>query len=55
MCAPVVTRCVTYARPIPAEAEAYGAAILAHPFMREWLAAARDEPWTIDRFERPGG
>ncbi len=53
MFAPVVTRFATYALPVPGDAEPYMAAVSAHPHMREWMAAARDEPWVIDRFEGP--
>ena len=53
MFAPVVTRFVTYGLPAPPVAADYCAAILAHPFVAEWLAAAEEEPWTIDRFEAP--
>ena len=53
MFAPVVTRFVTYSLPTPPAAADYCAAILAHPFVAEWLAAAEAEPWTIDRFEPP--
>lgn len=53
MFAPVVTRFVTYSLPAPPVAADYCAAIMAHPFVAEWLAAAEREPWTIDRFEAP--
>ena len=53
MYAPVATRLVTYALPIPRFAAAYCAAVLTHPFMTDWLAAAQDEPWVIERFEQP--
>lgn len=52
MFAPVVTRLVTYALPVPDEARAYMDAILAHPFMTQWADEAAREPWVIDRFER---
>lgn len=51
--APVVTRFVTYSIPLPEVAKTYGEAILAHPFMADWLAGARDESWVIDKFEQP--
>jgi glutathione S-transferase len=54
MFAPVVTRFVTYAIPLPRFAEAYGDAVLAHPFMQDWIAAAEEEDMVIDRFERSG-
>lgn len=51
MFAPVVTRLRTYAMPLPPAADAYCDAVMAHPHMAEWIAAAREEPWVIDRFE----
>lgn len=51
MYAPVVTRLRTYAMPLPAEADTYCDAVMAHPHMAEWIAAAQDEPWVVERFE----
>jgi glutathione S-transferase len=51
MYAPVVTRIVTYALPMPRFAQSYIDAMTSHPFMQEWLAAAQAEDWIIDRFE----
>jgi glutathione S-transferase len=53
MFAPVVTRFVTYSVPLPRFAATYGQAVLAHPFMREWIEAAQEEPWVIEKFEAP--
>ena len=53
MFAPVVTRFVTYSIPVPRYAAAYMEAILALPWMREWIEAAQDEPWVIERYEAP--
>lgn len=53
MFAPVVTRLVTYSIPVSRFAERYIDAVTAHPFMQDWLAAAQDEDWVIDRFESP--
>ena len=53
MFAPVVTRFATYSLPVPRFAAAYGDAILAHPFVAEWIDAAEDEPWIIEKFEQP--
>ena len=53
MFAPVVTRLVTYSIPVARFADAYMDAVLKHPFMQNWLAAAQEEEWIIDRFERP--
>ena len=47
MFAPVVTRFRTYAVPLDTDAEAYCTAITAHPAMKEWIAAAKNEPWLI--------
>ena len=35
-----------------AQARAYVHAILAHSWVREWIEAAREEPWTIEKFEQ---
>jgi glutathione S-transferase len=51
MFAPVVTRFITYSIPVPRFATAYMEAVLTHPFMQDWLAAAQDEPWVIEKFE----
>ena len=53
MFAPVVTRFVTYSIPVPRFAVAYMEAVLMHPFLQDWLAAAQDEPWVIEKFELP--
>jgi glutathione S-transferase len=55
MFAPVVTRFVTYSIPVPRFAAAYMEAILAHPWMQEWLEAAQEEPWVIEKYESPPG
>jgi glutathione S-transferase len=51
MFAPVVTRFITYAIPVPGAVRPYMDAVMAHPHMREWIDAAMAEPWVIDRFE----
>jgi glutathione S-transferase len=53
MYAPVVTRFVTYSIPVPRFAAAYMETILAHPWMREWIEAAQEEPWVIEQYEQP--
>ena len=53
MFAPVVTRFVTYSVPLPRFAVSYGEAVLAHPFVSEWLRSAQEEPWVIEKFESP--
>ena len=53
MFAPVVTRFVTYQVTVPRFAAIYMEAILNHPWMREWVDAAQEEPWVIEHYERP--
>ncbi|HYJ53876.1 MAG TPA: glutathione S-transferase family protein [Allosphingosinicella sp.] len=53
MFAPVVTRFVTYAIPVPRFAAAYMETILDHAWMQEWIDAAQDEPWVIEQYETP--
>lgn len=53
MFAPVVTRFVTYSIPAPRFAQAYMEAILDHPWMRDWIEAAQEEPWVIEQYESP--
>jgi glutathione S-transferase len=55
MFAPVVTRFVTYSIPIPSFAAIYARAVLTHPFVADWLDAAQDEAWIIEKFELPAG
>ncbi|MCW2336843.1 glutathione S-transferase [Sphingobium sp. B2D3A] len=55
MFAPVVSRFVTYSIAVPPAARAYMDAILAHPWMREWLDDAARESWVIPRLEPAGG
>jgi glutathione S-transferase len=51
MFAPVVTRFFTYSIPVPRFAAAYMETMLDHPWMQEWIAAAREEPWVIEHYE----
>ena len=51
MFAPVITRFVTYSIPASQPVADYMTAVLAHPFMRQWIDAASEEPWVIERFE----
>jgi len=53
MFAPVCTRIVTYQLPIARFAPAYLDAVLRHPFMQDWIAAAQEEEWVIEQFEQP--
>jgi glutathione S-transferase len=52
MYAPVVGRFVTYAVVLDEDARDYVRLILELPAMREWLEAAKQEPWTIAEYER---
>jgi glutathione S-transferase len=52
MFAPVVTRIVTYSLPVARFAPAYMEAVLQHPFMQDWIAAAQAEDWVIEQFEQ---
>ncbi len=53
--APVVTRIDTYHLPVSKTARAYVDAMLAHPWMAEWIAAAKTETFPFDRYPVPGG
>ncbi|KQT33644.1 glutathione S-transferase [Sphingomonas sp. Leaf412] len=53
MFAPVCTRIVTYSLPTPRFATAYVMAVLQHPFMQDWIAAAQAEEWVIEKYEQP--
>jgi glutathione S-transferase len=52
MYAPVVTRLDTYAVSVDADTRSYMDAVLSHPLMKEWRAAAVAEPWRIEHSER---
>jgi glutathione S-transferase len=51
MFAPVVSRFRTFRIDLEREAEAYCETIMAMPAMQEWLAAAKNEPMIVERFE----
>jgi glutathione S-transferase len=51
MFAPVVTRFITYDVAISPICEAYCSTIMALPAMREWVAAAQQEPEEIDELD----
>ena len=53
MFAPVVTRIITYSLPIARFAAGYMDAVIQHPFMQDWIAAAQEEEWVIEKFEVP--
>jgi glutathione S-transferase len=47
MFAPVVTRFSTYGVKLPPVAAAYVKTMMGLPAMKEWIAAAKEEPWVI--------
>lgn len=51
MYAPVVSRFVTYSIPVARFAIPYMQAIMSHPWMQDWIAAAQEEEWVIEKFE----
>ena len=51
MYAPVVTRLRTYGVTVDSDSDAYCKAVLAHPAMKEWIDAAKNEPWLIAAYE----
>lgn len=51
MYAPVVTRLITYGVSVPSFAGVYMKAVLSHPHVNEWIDAAQDEPWVIEKYE----
>ncbi len=51
MFAPVVTRLRTYGVSLESDSETYCTCILNHPFLKEWIDAAKHEPWLIDSYE----
>jgi glutathione S-transferase len=55
MYAPVATRFRTYCVPLDEAATAYVDAIHDLPSMKQWIADAKKELWTIEAYERVGG
>jgi glutathione S-transferase len=53
MFAPVCTRIVTWSLPVARFAPAYIDAVLHHPFLQDWIAAAQEEEWVIEQYETP--
>lgn len=51
MFAPVCTRFATYSIPLPRFAASYVETMLHHPWLREWIEAAQEEPWVIEQYE----
>lgn len=52
--APVASRFETYAVSLEPQAQAYAEALLAHPAVAEWRAAAQAEPWVEPRYQFEG-
>ncbi len=52
MYAPVVSRFATYSIDLPRFAAAYAQSVISHPFVQDWIAAAQEEPWVIEKFEQ---
>lgn len=50
--APVVSRITTYHLPVTPAARAYVDAMMAHPWMVEWIAAGHAEEWVLPQYER---
>ena len=53
MYAPVVMRLRTYGVAVDSDTDAYCKAVLAWPAMKEWIDAAKNEPWLIQAYELP--
>lgn len=53
MFAPVVTRFVTYAIPVPPFAGTYMKDVLSRDDVGDWIEGAQEEPWVIERYEAP--
>jgi glutathione S-transferase len=51
MYAPVCSRFVTYDVAVDAPAQAYCKTIMAHPFMQEWITAAKAEPDELEELD----
>ncbi len=50
--APVVSRFITYGIGVPGFAQAYMEALWEQEWMQQWIAAAEEEEWTIEQYER---
>ena len=53
MFAPVVTRFITYAMPMPRFALPYMQSVISHPHVQEWIGGAQAEEMVIEKFEGP--
>ena len=52
--APLVSIFHTYGFVVPQRVQEYMDAVLSHPMVEAWVAAARKEPWRIEAYERIG-
>lgn len=52
--APVVSRFMTYGIGVPGFALAYMEAVWEHEWLQAWVAAAEEEEWVIEQWEKPG-
>ena len=50
--APIVSRFRTYGVDLPAEAGDYAKSLWELPAMQDWAQKARDERWSVDRYDR---
>lgn len=53
MYAPVVARFHTWEPDLTPASQAYVAAVWAHPWLRDWCAAAEAESWILAKYENP--
>jgi len=51
--APVVSRFLTYAIPVPGFAVAYMQAVWEHDWLQAWVEGAEGEEWVIEQYEGP--
>ena len=51
--APVVSRFMTYAIPVPGFAAAYMQAVWEHEWLQAWVEAAESEDWVIEQYDGP--
>lgn len=51
--APVVSRFLTYAIPVPGFAVAYMQAVWEHDWLQAWIEAAEAEEWVVEQYEGP--
>jgi glutathione S-transferase len=49
--APIVSRFLTYAIPVPGFAVAYMQAVWEHDWLQAWIEAAEAEEWSLEQYE----